>query len=222
MALHLLLQTQCLLSSWQTWTANLLQLMVFAYITRKQAPVGLKSQLYCCCMVSMAQPSAGKILHCFSSLTQTSSDDLHVCQVTVLSSTSLLSIQHDCHATVDTCIGGSESASDVNGHVMCSCRRDVMQPLSQQGGSEGCRVIAFDRPPYGLSERPMSWPEGPEGNPYTSEVAWSVLSWCLTATSTRIVLLAVLACRHFKRLCEFSVLKALVTSSNNESQSLSI
>lgn len=45
-----------------------------------------------------------------------------------------------------------------------------MQPLSQQGGSEGCRVIAFDRPPYGLSERPMSWPETPEGNPYTSEV----------------------------------------------------
>ncbi|DBA94317.1 hypothetical protein WJX77_007900 [Trebouxia sp. C0004] len=47
--------------------------------------------------------------------------------------------------------------------------RDVLQPLSEQGGSEGCRVIAFDRPPYGLSERPLTWPAGPEGNPYTSE-----------------------------------------------------
>lgn len=51
------------------------------------------------------------------------------------------------------------------------CRRDVIQPLSQHGGIEGCRVIAFDRPPYGLSERPMTWPEGPEGNPYTSEAS---------------------------------------------------
>ena len=55
--------------------------------------------------------------------------------------------------------------------LRCTCRRDVIQPLSQQGGSEGCRVIAFDRPPYGLSERPMTWPEGPEGNPYTSEAS---------------------------------------------------
>lgn len=53
--------------------------------------------------------------------------------------------------------------------LLLGCRRDVIQPLSQQAGSEGCRVIAFDRPPYGLSERPMTWPEGPEGNPYTSE-----------------------------------------------------
>ncbi len=52
----------------------------------------------------------------------------------------------------------------------CICRRDVLQPLSEQGGSKGCRVIAFDRPPYGLSERPLTWPAGPEGNPYTSEV----------------------------------------------------
>lgn len=56
------------------------------------------------------------------------------------------------------------------GSALCICRRDVLQPLSEQGGSEGCRVIAFDRPPYGLSERPLSWPAGPEGNPYTSEV----------------------------------------------------
>lgn len=52
--------------------------------------------------------------------------------------------------------------------IMCCCRRDVVGPLADHG--EGCRVIAFDRPPYGLSERPLTWPEGPEGNPYTSEV----------------------------------------------------
>ena len=46
----------------------------------------------------------------------------------------------------------------------------MLQPLSEQGGSKGCRVISFDRPPYGLSERPLTWPAGPEGNPYTSEV----------------------------------------------------
>ena len=61
-----------------------------------------------------------------------------------------------------------------------TCRRDVIQPLSQQGGSEGCRVIAFDRPPYGLSERPMTWPEGPEGNPYTSEASF----FCVSASSS--------------------------------------
>lgn len=55
---------------------------------------------------------------------------------------------------------------------MCICRRDVIRPLSEQGGSDGCRVIAFDRPPYGLSERPMTWAEGPEGNPYTSEASY--------------------------------------------------
>ena len=58
----------------------------------------------------------------------------------------------------------------VLGSDFCMCRRDVLQPLSEQGGSQGCRVIAFDRPPYGLSERPLTWPAGPEGNPYTSEV----------------------------------------------------
>lgn len=57
-----------------------------------------------------------------------------------------------------------------------------MQPLADHG--EGCRVIAFDRPPYGLSERPLTWPEGPEGNPYTSEVSFLLLkkqqAWVLT------------------------------------------
>ena len=65
--------------------------------------------------------------------------------------------------------------------VMCLCRRDVLQPLSEQGGQEGCRVIAFDRPPYGLSERPLSWAEGPEGNPYTSEVG---VQACYCGTET--------------------------------------
>ena len=41
--------------------------------------------------------------------------------------------------------------------------REVMQPLSQYG-----RVIAYDRPAFGLTERPMSWtgvnPYSPEGN----------------------------------------------------------
>ncbi len=41
--------------------------------------------------------------------------------------------------------------------------REVMQPLSQYG-----QVIAYDRPAFGLTERPMTWtgvnPYGPEGN----------------------------------------------------------
>lgn len=46
-----------------------------------------------------------------------------------------------------------------------------MDELAQLGVSpEGCRVIAFDRPPFGLSERPLQWEgEGPD-NPYTVEV----------------------------------------------------
>lgn len=63
--------------------------------------------------------------------------------------------------------------------------RDVVQPLSEQGGSEGCRVIAFDRPPYGLSERPMTWPEGPEGNPYTSEAGARFAEGLLKALGVR-------------------------------------
>lgn len=56
----------------------------------------------------------------------------------------------------------------------------MLQPLSEQGGSKGCRVIAFDRPPYGLSERPLTWPAGPEGNPYTSEVLVPIHTACVS------------------------------------------
>ena len=42
-----------------------------------------------------------------------------------------------------------------------------MQPLSEAAG--GCRVIAFDRPPFGLSQRPLTW-QGEESNPYTNQV----------------------------------------------------
>jgi pimeloyl-ACP methyl ester carboxylesterase len=40
--------------------------------------------------------------------------------------------------------------------------REVMAPLSDQG-----TVIAYDRPAFGLTERPMNWDEGE--NPYASE-----------------------------------------------------
>ena len=40
--------------------------------------------------------------------------------------------------------------------------REVMEPLGEQG-----TVIAFDRPAFGLTERPLSWDEG--ANPYTPE-----------------------------------------------------
>ena len=65
-------------------------------------------------------------------------------------------------------------------YLLC-CRRALMEPLSKLPVTpQGCRVIAFDRPPYGLSERPMSWSSGPAGNPYTNEVRRHVLcdsSW---------------------------------------------
>ena len=44
-----------------------------------------------------------------------------------------------------------------------------MEPLSHVQG--GCRVIAFDRPPYGLSQRPLSWEGGEEGSPYTNQAS---------------------------------------------------
>ncbi len=40
--------------------------------------------------------------------------------------------------------------------------REVMEPLAEHGA-----VIAFDRPAFGLTERPLSWDEG--ANPYTPE-----------------------------------------------------
>jgi hypothetical protein len=47
-----------------------------------------------------------------------------------------------------------------------------MGPLSMADRfPEGCRVIAFDRPPFGLTERPLQWPGGDAMSPYTSEVS---------------------------------------------------
>ena len=43
-----------------------------------------------------------------------------------------------------------------------------MRPLSEATSGDafpGCRVVAFDRPPFGLSERPLEWEEGNE--PYS-------------------------------------------------------
>lgn len=47
--------------------------------------------------------------------------------------------------------------------------RSTMQPLAD---ATGCRVIAFDRPPFGLAERPLSWGEPGQVlqyNPYSLE-----------------------------------------------------
>lgn len=42
--------------------------------------------------------------------------------------------------------------------------RDIADQVAARCGS--CRVISYDRPPFGLSQRPLEWPEGEEG-PYT-------------------------------------------------------
>ena len=50
-------------------------------------------------------------------------------------------------------------------------RRKILGPLSEADRfPQGCRVIAFDRPPFGLTERPLQWPGGNAMSPYTSEV----------------------------------------------------
>ena len=50
-------------------------------------------------------------------------------------------------------------------------RRKILGPLSEADRfPQGCRVIAFDRPPFGLTERPLQWPGGDTMSPYTSEV----------------------------------------------------
>lgn len=43
-----------------------------------------------------------------------------------------------------------------------------MQPLSDGGPNETRRtVIAFDRPPFGLTQRPLTWEGGADADPYT-------------------------------------------------------
>lgn len=57
-----------------------------------------------------------------------------------------------------------------------------MEELARIGVSaEGCRVIAFDRPPFGLSQRPLSWQGEGDLNPYTVEVPPPPLSPALLA-----------------------------------------
>ncbi len=52
-------------------------------------------------------------------------------------------------------------------------REEVMEDASQAGiAPGGCRVIAFDRPPFGLSQRPLRWQGDGEDNPYTAEVPY--------------------------------------------------
>lgn len=47
-------------------------------------------------------------------------------------------------------------------------RRTVMDPVSR--AASGCRVIAFDRPPFGLTERPLTWTGGDANSPYSAQV----------------------------------------------------
>lgn len=44
-----------------------------------------------------------------------------------------------------------------------------MEPLAA-ATEEGVRVVAIDRPPFGLSQRPRTWEGGDQGSPYTNEV----------------------------------------------------
>ena len=40
-----------------------------------------------------------------------------------------------------------------------------------KAGEQGCRVVAVDRPPFGLSQRPLQWQDrAPDSNPYTNAV----------------------------------------------------
>ena len=41
----------------------------------------------------------------------------------------------------------------------------------------GARVIAFDRPPFGLTQRPLAWEGAEEDNPYTSPVRDQGVLW---------------------------------------------
>lgn len=45
-----------------------------------------------------------------------------------------------------------------------------------KAGEQGCRVIAVDRPPFGLSQRPLQWQQdGADSNPYTNAVSTLLL-----------------------------------------------
>lgn len=55
-----------------------------------------------------------------------------------------------------------------------------MDPVSKAAG--GCRVIAFDRPPFGLTERPLSWTGGDANSPYSAQVCSSPDSLALCSS----------------------------------------
>ncbi len=64
--------------------------------------------------------------------------------------------------------------------------RGTMQPLSEVSVSDdypGCHVIAFDRPPFGLSQRPLHWAEGRD--PYSSEGGARLAAGLLDALGVR-------------------------------------
>ena len=44
-----------------------------------------------------------------------------------------------------------------------------------ESGSKGCRVVAVDRPPFGLSQRPLQWQDtgASDSNPYSNAVSTS-------------------------------------------------
>ncbi len=145
--------------------------MASACITRKQAQVAQADPLFFLCMASTGLPSAGmsftgdtfiQVKHCLCVTTSAS------CMPVSLGRSQKRQKGISISCIITSCLHSQHSHLALS---FCLCRRDVLQPLSEQGGSEGCRVIAFDRPPYGLSERPLTWPEGPEGNPYTSEAS---------------------------------------------------
>ena len=81
------------------------------------------------------------------------------------------------------------SSSDLQALACQLCRRQSMEPISRAGGPKGCRVIAVDRPPFGLSQRPLQW-DTTKSNPYTTEVpeqkqiCASIMRITLTAATT--------------------------------------
>jgi hypothetical protein len=68
-------------------------------------------------------------------------------------------------------LAGARCESENDGRTVHVPRRrllmdDLAAYVSPNTG--GCRVVAYDRPPYGLSQRPLSW-QREEDNPYTVE-----------------------------------------------------
>ena len=55
-----------------------------------------------------------------------------------------------------------------------------------KAGEQGCRVVAVDRPPFGLSQRPLQWQDGaPDSNPYTNAVRLPAAEPCQPAEASQ-------------------------------------